>query len=130
MDEILRKFLVIATATLACRSSAPYTIPSAVLNTGLALGASAQQRSQGDCFAVCTNGTVCNPRTGFCERELFACTHGAPGCPPDEWAPLNVDQLFAPPALTPGSSVGVSPATGRVPPPPGSPQPGTDDLDR
>ena len=43
------------------------------------MGASALQRSAGGCYAVCTNGTTCNPRTGLCED--LPC-HGL--CRPDE----------------------------------------------
>src|SRR5512144_2851109 len=54
----------------ACSSSAPYTVPAAAINTALGLGASAQQRAAGGCFATCSPGRTCNPRTGFCEPSL------------------------------------------------------------
>jgi hypothetical protein len=39
----------------------------AVLNTGIALGASAISRSQGGCYAACPAGTTCNEATGYCD---------------------------------------------------------------
>jgi hypothetical protein len=39
----------------------------AVLNTGIALGASAVSRSQGGCYASCPPGTTCNKTTGYCD---------------------------------------------------------------
>jgi hypothetical protein len=42
-------------------------IGGAVLNTGLALGASAVSRSQGGCYAACPTGTTCNRATGYCD---------------------------------------------------------------
>jgi hypothetical protein len=52
-----------------CSSSAPFTVPAAAINTVAGLGAAAEQRAAGGCYAVCTNGTQCNPNTGFCERS-------------------------------------------------------------
>jgi hypothetical protein len=60
--------VVVAGALLgACRTSAPYTIPSAAVNTALAVGFAARERARGGCYAVCTGGTSCNPKTGYCE---------------------------------------------------------------
>lgn len=42
-------------------------IGGAVLNTGIALGASAISRSQGGCYAACPVGTTCNETTGYCD---------------------------------------------------------------
>jgi hypothetical protein len=39
----------------------------ALLNTGVALAASAVSRSQGGCYAVCPVGTTCNEATGYCD---------------------------------------------------------------
>jgi hypothetical protein len=36
--------------------------------TGAALATSAAQRKAGGCYAVCTADTLCNPRSGLCER--------------------------------------------------------------
>jgi hypothetical protein len=106
-----------------CRSSAPYTLPSAAINTALAAGVSVAQKSAGGCYAQCVGGSICNPRTGFCESpgavcigseaESTAClgrggsTMGASTTGPTGPAPTALP-------------VGISPATGSVPPPPGS----------
>ena len=43
-------------------------IPAAAVVTGaVAVGASAASRASGGCFAVCSYGTVCNPKTGYCD---------------------------------------------------------------
>ncbi|AKJ06327.1 hypothetical protein ATI61_105683 [Archangium gephyra] len=42
-------------------------VSGALLNTGVALGASAISRSQGGCYAVCPVGTTCNESTGYCD---------------------------------------------------------------
>ena len=60
--------LAVLLLALACQSSAPYTLPAAIINTTVAVGMAAAQKASGGCVATCTNGTVCNPRTGFCER--------------------------------------------------------------
>jgi hypothetical protein len=43
------------------------TLAGATVTTSAALAASGAQRAAGGCWAVCTNGTSCNPRTGLCE---------------------------------------------------------------
>ncbi len=73
----LALFLALAAAS-ACKSSGPYTLPAAAIETGIAVAFSAAQRSEGGCFATCTNGTTCNPNSGFCER-ISASAHCA--CP-------------------------------------------------
>jgi hypothetical protein len=80
-----------------CASSAPYTIPAAALNTALAGGFSAAQRSMGGCYATCTNGTACNPRTGFCEKTASSCA-----CPAGEVCLESADGATkcVPPAMT------------------------------
>jgi hypothetical protein len=115
-----------ALAAAACGSSAPYTLPAAILNTAVAVGAAGVQRAQGGCYAVCTNGTVCNPRNGLCEKA----TGALPG--PDVYCeeapgggmrcvPLQIGKEQA--AKAPASILGVSPATGTVPPPPAEASP-------
>ncbi len=110
-------------ALVACRSSAPYTVPAAALNTGIALGVSGIERAHGGCYAVCTNGTVCNPRNGLCEStKADVYCEEAPGggmrCVPLE---IGKQQKTPPPA----AGVGLSPATGTVPPPPAEASPRT-----
>jgi hypothetical protein len=111
----------LALAAVSCKSSAPYTVPAAAINTGLALGAAAAQRSQGGCYAVCTHGTVCNPKTGLCES-----TSADVYCEPDpaggtRCVPLQIGRKE--PAPQPAAGVGISPATGSVPPPPAEASP-------
>src|SRR5512143_836635 len=109
-------------AAAACKSSAPYTVPAAALNTGIALGIAGAQRANGGCYAVCTNGTVCNPRNGLCESakaDVYCEEAPAGGM---RCVPLQIgkeQKTSAPPA----AGVGVSPATGTVPPPPAEASP-------
>jgi hypothetical protein len=35
--------------------------------SGLAAGSAVAERAAGGCIATCTNGTVCNPKSGLCE---------------------------------------------------------------
>ena len=87
--------------------------------TAAAMGASALQRSAGGCYALCTNGTACNPRTGLCEdvpcRGL---------CRPDEHCESTpVEDKCAPGA--PADVAAKAPGTGKtlpvLPPPAGVP---------
>ena len=112
-----------AVALSSCKSSAPHTIGAAAINTGVALGTSAAQRAGGGCYAVCTNGTVCNPNSGLCEKasaDMYC--EEAPGGG-TRCVPLQIGKAHE---ARPGATlpVGVSPATGTVPPPPaeGSPK--------
>jgi hypothetical protein len=115
--------LVVAALLPACKSSAPYTLPSAGINAALAAGASVAQRSAGGCYAQCVGGTVCNPNTGFCESPGAVCL----GIDSDPPSCLNrPGTTMGTSAAVPGkggetvSPLGISPATGSVPPPPGS----------
>jgi hypothetical protein len=119
---------------LACRSSAPYTAPAAAINSALGLGVSARQRAAGGCFAMCTNGLECNPRTGYCEPPPcgpcpagescilasggFRCGSGAEASTPG--AAIRTD-LPPPAQVVPG--IGISPRTGGGPPLPHHPGP-------
>lgn len=134
--------VLLALAVAGCASSASYTVPAAVLNSAVAAGASLEQRASGGCFAVCTNGTVCNPKTGYCETPPAGttCIPGAPDCDlpaayqvcrRDETGAMRCVPIVgvgrrpagAPPAdvLRPG--IGVSPATGSALPPPAESSP-------
>lgn len=111
----------LALAAAACGSSMPYTVPAAAINTGLALGAAAAERAQGGCYAVCTHGTVCNPRNGLCESpSADVYCEEAPGGG-TRCVPLQIGTER--PAPPPASGVGISPATGSVPPPPAEASP-------
>jgi len=59
----------IALLLAACKTGSPNTAVGAAVTTAAALGASAANRAAGGCIAICTAGTVCNPRTGFCDRQ-------------------------------------------------------------
>lgn len=119
----MRRLALAAVAALAaCSSSAPHTLGAAAVNAGLALGAAGAQRAAGGCYAVCTNGTVCNPKTGLCEAPApDAYCEEAPGggmrC-----VPLQIGRQEERP---PGSElpVRISPATGTVQPPPAEASP-------
>lgn len=52
----------------ACSTGSANTIAGATTMTALAVGAAAAERSAGGCIAICTNGTVCNPKSGLCEQ--------------------------------------------------------------
>ncbi len=121
-----RLTLLALVAAAACKSSAPYTIPSAVINSAVAVGASAERRAGGDCFTPCTHGTVCNPRSGYCEPapcggkcqawEVCVESAGVARCAGTAAPALSVQQPG--PSGEPGGftpSIGVSPATGTVP---------------
>ena len=127
MDRsLLAAALCAALVAAGCKSSAPYTIPAAAINSGLAVAASAVTRASGGCYAQCVAGTVCNPRTGFCEQPAAVCL-GQPSDPPSCLARTGSSMGTA--AQVPGASgitdspVGISPATGSVPPPPASASP-------
>jgi hypothetical protein len=59
------RFALLALLLPACVAS---TLVGASTTTALALGTSAAQRHAGGCYAVCSGGTSCNPRSGLCER--------------------------------------------------------------
>jgi hypothetical protein len=117
--------LLLAALLPACKSSAPYTLPAAGINSALAAGVSAMQRSAGGCYAQCVGGTLCNPRTGFCESPGSFCL-GTDSDPPS-CALARPGATMGTSATVPGggretvSPVGISPATGRPPPQPGTP---------
>jgi hypothetical protein len=114
---------LLALGPAGCKSSAPYTIPSAAINTAIAAGISVAQKSAGGCYAQCVGGTICNPRTGFCESPGAVCVGaeaGSVAClnrPGTTMGTTSEGPGGGAPTLFP---LGVSPATGSVPPPPGS----------
>lgn len=117
-----------ALLVVGCKSSAPYTLPSAALNTGLAVGVAAMQRSAGGCWADCVGGTVCNPKTGFCEAPVAVCVGAEADTLPCAASPGAAGLSTYRPGLAPGAGsapfpLGISPATGTVPPPPGTAPP-------
>ena len=65
LHPMRRLGLLLAVWVSGCAAGA---VGNAVINTAIAVGASAVSRSQGDCYASCTNGTTCNHATG-CQRS-------------------------------------------------------------
>jgi len=59
----------VALALLACKTGSPNTLAGAALTTAAGIGAAVANRAAGGCIAMCTNGTVCNPNTGLCDRQ-------------------------------------------------------------
>ena len=113
-----------AGAFWACRSTAPYTAPAAAINAVVAAGVAVHERSSGGCYAICTQGTICNTVTGYCvpavqQDVCFQSDGGSTPC-----TPLGVYRENQPDARPPGGiGIGVSPATGSVPPPPAESSP-------
>ncbi len=121
----LRSALLVLVLGTGCRSSAPYTVPAAALNSAVAVGAALGQKAAGGCYATCTHGTACNPRTGLCEAASASevCDQGETGavrCVPVMGVGVTRPVEAATPAPPP---VGLSPATGSVPPPPAEASP-------
>ncbi len=130
--------LLALAALCACKSTAPYTVPAAAINTAVAAGFSLRQRAEGGCYAICAHGTVCNPRTGYCDPAPCGNCQSWEVCVETEVAwrcvvggtPM-VTQTRPGATTPPGEivpGVGVSPATGTVPTlpplPPATTQPG------
>jgi hypothetical protein len=42
-------------------------VANALVNTSIAVGASAARKASGDCYTHCERGYVCNRATGYCE---------------------------------------------------------------
>jgi len=109
-----------------CRTSAPYAVQSAAINTALAVAVAGASVSSGGCVAMCTQGWVCNPKTGLCEAPPeFKCVGGNlnSGLCSNRPEDLSTAQ---PGTTGPGSlpaGLGISPATGTVPPPPAEASP-------
>ncbi len=123
--------LLVVTGMVGCKSSAPYTVPAAALNTAIAVGAAAQERASGGCFAICTNGTVCNGKTGYCEPVAPAEVPGDVVCVKDDHGELRCTRLVLKERRADGTQgtapapIGISPATGQAPPPPSEASPRT-----
>ncbi|BDG01275.1 hypothetical protein [Anaeromyxobacter oryzae] len=118
--------LVTAIVLAGCGSTAPYTVGAAAINTAVAVGASAAQRAEGGCYAMCAHGTVCNPRSGLCEsRQAGEYCEEAPGggvrCIPVDVRGMTREGQGGGKASPVGA--GVSPATGSTPPPPNEASP-------
>jgi hypothetical protein len=126
MSTRLLRVAPLLLALAGCRSSAPYAMQSAAINTALAAAVAGVSVAHGGCVAMCQAGTVCNGRTGFCEpTPEFRCISGdlKSGLCSNRPDDLSTGQ---PGASGPGSlppNLGISPATGGVPPPPAEASP-------
>jgi len=85
--------------------------------TAAAIGAAALQRSAGGCIATCVGGTICNPRSGLCEK---APCDGS--CRPDQHCETSATESWCAPG-PPGDVAAKSPGTQKTlpvlqPPPP------------
>jgi uncharacterized protein YceK len=113
-----------------CKSTAPHTGPAMAINTALAATVAAVSVASGGCVAVCTNGLVCNPKSGLCEKPPdFKCLGPDPATGLCDKRPedMNAARAAESRSSTLPASLGISPATGSVPPPPAesSPKPFT-----
>lgn len=63
----MRYALALVLLAAGCHSTTSSMVGASAI-TAEAAAAAAFNRSQGGCIAMCTNGTVCNPRSGLCER--------------------------------------------------------------
>jgi hypothetical protein len=63
----IRAALISLLLAAACHTGSANTFAGAAVMTGLAAGSAVAERAAGGCIAACTNGTVCNPKSGLCE---------------------------------------------------------------
>jgi hypothetical protein len=122
----LRQAALLLLALAGCRTSAPHGIEAAAINTALAGVVAGVSVTHGGCVAMCTNGWVCNPRSGFCEAAPeFRCVGGdlKSGLCANRPDDLSTGQPGAPGTGTLPANLGISPATGGTPPPPAEASP-------
>ena len=99
----LRASAVSAALLLAgCHTGSANTLLGAASITSLALGAAAVSRASGGCVAICTNGTVCNEKTGLC--RVLPCRGQ---CDADE----HCEDSFTGSKCVPGGTTGVATAS-------------------
>jgi hypothetical protein len=67
--QLLPALVALAVAALAegCGPGTGVAVGNAALNTAIGAGASLARRADGDCYAPCDHGTVCNYETGYCD---------------------------------------------------------------
>ena len=122
----LRHAALLLLALSACKSTAPYAVQSAAINTALAAAVAGVSVANGGCVAQCGPGTSCNQKSGLCEpAPEFVCVGGNlnSGLCTNRPDDLSTAQ---PATAGPGSlpaNLGISPATGTVPPPPSEASP-------
>ena len=84
-NGVMRLTLALLVLLAACGSS--QNVLNAAIGVGVAAGAAGVERASGGCYATCISGTVCNPKTGFCDplpcagrcRTDEACEDGPAG---------------------------------------------------
>src|SRR5260370_4213196 len=111
---MVRRAILAAVLLAGCHPGSVNPLAGASVTTGLALGASAANRAAGGCYAGCTNGTTCNPKTGWC--EALPCRGR---CSPDEHCEATLSETKCVPGPPTG---GTSMAKGKetkltIPPP-------------
>lgn len=123
----LRHSALLLLALGGCTTSAPHGMESAAINTALAAVVAGASVANGGCVAMCTQGWVCNPKTGLCEAPVeFKCVGGNLN---SGLCSNRPEDMSAAQAGTPNSagslpaSLGISPATGSAPPPPAEASP-------
>ncbi len=117
---------VLLVALAGCRSTAPYAMQSAAINTALAAAVAGVSVANGGCVAQCQPGTTCNGKTGLCEpTPEFKCVGGnlSSGLCSNRPDDLSTTQPGAVSNLPLPANLGISPATGTVPPPPAEASP-------
>jgi hypothetical protein len=122
----LRHALPLLLALAACKSSAPHNMPAMAINTALAAAVAGASVAKGGCVAICTQGWVCNPKTGLCEAPVeFKCVGGNlnSGLCSNRPEDLSAAQAGSPAPGSLPASLGISPATGSTPPPPAEASP-------
>jgi hypothetical protein len=122
----LRHAALLLLALGGCKTSAPHTMSAAAINTALAAAVAGVSVSQGGCVAQCEPGRACNPRTGLCDpAPEFRCVAGNLNSPLCSNRPedLSAAQAGNPVYNSLPATLGISPATGSVPPPPAEASP-------
>jgi len=57
-------FLLLLSSAAGCAGTQAL---NAAVNSAIAVGVSADRRTDGECYTWCEKGTKCNPKTGMCE---------------------------------------------------------------
>jgi len=122
----LRHAALVLLGLAACKTTAPHGMEAAAINTALAVAVAGVSVAHGGCVAMCTQGWTCNQKTGLCEpAPEFKCVGGNLNSGLCSNRPDDLSTA-RPGATGPGSlpaNLGISPATGSVPPPPAEASP-------
>ncbi len=122
----LRHAPLVLLALAACKTSAPHGMEAAVINTALAAAVAGVSVAHGGCVAMCTQGWTCNPKTGLCEPQPeFRCVGGNlnSGLCSNRPEDLSAARAGSSASGSLPATLGISPATGSVPPPPAEASP-------